>query len=150
MKKIREQRESKQRQQEDEAKTPERNLTKQRLSISPVSQILEGQSSRDPYIPSGVDSYQTGESWLKKKGKKAREVHKQQERQQRNKLPLAFDALRVQLLGVVTARKVSKQQILDQAAEMYHSVPKWVFFKRPWSFKRPFWSKGLFLVFFLI
>ena len=84
-----------------------------------MSQILEEQSNRDTNIPYGQVLSQTRESGARKRGKEAREVHKQRERQQRNKLKLAYDGLRVQLPRVALARKVSMQQIFNQAAEMY-------------------------------
>ena len=87
-----------------------------------MSQILEGWSNRDPDIPAGVSSHQTRELGPKRRGKEAKEIHKQWERQQRDQLNLAYDNLRVQLPGVASTGKASKQQVLNQAMETSHAI----------------------------
>ena len=106
---MKEYRELIQQKQKGRAKVPSRNHTGQRQDLSLVSQILEEQSNRDTNIPSGPRSNQTRELGTRKRGKEAREVHKQRETLQRNKLKLAYDGLKVHLPKVVLARKASRK-----------------------------------------
>ena len=49
-------------------------------------------------------------------------MHKQQERQQRDKLNLAYDNLRAQLPAATTPKRVSKQLVLNLAAETSQAI----------------------------
>ena len=51
------------------------------------------------------------------RGKEAKEIHKQQEKELRDKLNMAYDNLRVKLLEATAAKRVSKQTVLKLAME---------------------------------
>ena len=59
---------------------------------------------------------------MKGRGKEAREIHKQQERQQRDKLNLAYDNLRAQLPAAALAKRVSKQLVPNLAIETSEAI----------------------------
>ena len=58
----------------------------------------------------------------KGRGKEAKEVHKQQEKELRDKLKTAYDNLRAQLLAATTAKRVSKQSVLKLAMETSQAI----------------------------
>ena len=56
------------------------------------------------------------------RGKEAKEIHKQQEKELRDKLNTAYDNLRAQLPATTTAKRVSKQLVLKLATETSQAI----------------------------
>ena len=85
-----------------------------------VSRTLEGgvSSGRDSRDGAGAGHQPGG----KGRGKEAKEVHKQQEKELRDKLNTAYDNLRAQLPDATTAKRVSKQTVLRLATETSQAI----------------------------
>ena len=56
------------------------------------------------------------------RGKEAKEIHKQQEKELRDKLNTAYDNLRAQLPAATTAKRVSEQTVLKLATETSQAI----------------------------
>ena len=56
------------------------------------------------------------------RGKEAKEIHKQQEKELRDKLNTAYDNLRAKLPEATAAKRVSKQTVLKLAKEMSQAI----------------------------
>ena len=89
---------------------------------SPVSWTLEGGANISQDSWEGTGSCHPRKLGLKGRGKEARKIYKQQERQQRDKLNLAYDNLRAQLHAAAVAKRVSKQLVLNLATETSQAI----------------------------
>ena len=56
------------------------------------------------------------------RGKEAKEIHKQQEKELRDKINMAYDNLRAKLPEATAAKRVSKQTVLKLAKEMSQAI----------------------------